>query len=183
MRKSIPGAGWRILSLDEALASLEDGTQLHPSLDDFARFMLKCRTAKDRASAQRLHSCLRKIGLEEHALLGNHLVVMLVEVGSMHDAQQVFDGLAHRNERSWNSLIIGYNKCGKPHLALAMYEKMLKDAFSHPNGHTFVAILKACGKLKDLEMGVETHDRVARMGFLDKDPFVGSSLVDMYIKC
>ncbi|KAI5068599.1 hypothetical protein GOP47_0016944 [Adiantum capillus-veneris] len=74
--------------------------------------MLRCRTSKDQSSAQRLHACLRNIGLEEHALLGNHLVLTLVEVGSMHDAQQVFDGLAHRNERSWNSLMVGYTKCG-----------------------------------------------------------------------
>ncbi|MCO5579091.1 hypothetical protein L7F22_032943 [Adiantum nelumboides] len=111
MRNNLNGA-WKVLSLDDALGFLESGPQTHPSVDDFACLIHKCRRSKDLGSAQRLHACMRNIGLKEHSVLGNQMVVMLVEVGSVHDAQQVFDGLDHHDGISWNALIVGYTKSG-----------------------------------------------------------------------
>ncbi|KAH7292188.1 hypothetical protein KP509_29G055100 [Ceratopteris richardii] len=60
-------------------------------------------------------------------------------------------------------------------------EKM--GAFLRPNAHTFIILLKACAKLNDIEKGIELHKKIAAMDMLETDPFVGSSLVEMYSKC
>ena len=47
----------------------------------------------------------------------------------------------------------------------------------------FVALLKDCGKKKDLHRGLIVHAEVLKKGLLDKNVFVGSALVSMYAKC
>ena len=120
-------------------------------------------------------------GLETHPSLGNTLFLMLIDVGITHYAHHVFDQLVYRNERSWNTLISSY--VGTPEHAFIIYEKMTKDQSVSPNGHTFVALLKACIELKYVEKALEIHAEVARIGILETDPFVASTLIDMYVKC
>ena len=50
-------------------------------------------------------------------------------------------------------------------------------------GYAFVAALKACAKLKDAKRGVEIHEEVARIGLLETNLFISSTLIDMYAKC
>eukprot|EP01018_Ginkgo_biloba_P019477 Gb_00849 [translate_table: standard] len=51
-----------------------------------------------------------------------------------------------------------------------------------PNQFTFASILPACAISRSLEHGKEVHKGIIRSG-LQPDVFVGSALVDMYIKC
>eukprot|EP00250_Pteridium_aquilinum_P017436 c23625_g3_i1 orf=221-1150(+) len=174
---------WQRLSLEETLASLESDMLPLPSDDDLACILHKCKKQRSSNFALRLHAYMHKHGFESHPLLGNHLVVMLVDVGSLCDAHQVFDSLSFRNECSWSSLIIGYVKCGESQKSLNLYQRMQEDEVFHLSAHTFVALLKACAKLKDWKSGRRLHAEIARQGLLNIDPFVGSTLVDMYGKC
>eukprot|EP00250_Pteridium_aquilinum_P021071 c25021_g19_i1 orf=3-683(-) len=126
---------------------------------------------------------MHKHGLQTHELLGNYLVLMLVEVGSIRDAQQVFSGLPCRNEWSWNSLINGCIKCGKPQHALNLYQRMCAEDSVIPSGHTFVAVLKACAKLRNLREGIKIHKEISKSAALKRNPFIGNALIDMYAKC
>ncbi|KAH7291467.1 hypothetical protein KP509_29G017900 [Ceratopteris richardii] len=45
-----------------------------------------------------------------------------------------------------------------------------------------VCLLKACAKLKDCYLGRSLHAHIARMSLLESDLFLGSALIDMYIK-
>ena len=119
---------------------------------------------------------------------------------------KVFDGLKNPTINSTYCLINAYVKCGKPHYALALYRNKLKHIVCqeeakyvqkeanydqneskycpiYPNPRTFVALFKACGKVKDLEIGVELYAEAARMGWIETDCFIGCSLVDMFAKC
>eukprot|EP00250_Pteridium_aquilinum_P002682 c12907_g1_i1 orf=451-924(+) len=151
-------------------------------VEDIVCTLQRCRKARDWSQLLRLHVHLHKCGLETHIVVGNHLVQMLVEAGSMYDAHQVFDMLVYRSEHTWTSLIAGYVKCGNPQHALKVYEDMQKDSYVHPSGHTFVALLKACTKLKDLERGLQVHSKIDELGMSQGDVFIGSALVDMYVK-
>eukprot|EP00250_Pteridium_aquilinum_P024001 c28122_g1_i1 orf=183-722(+) len=167
-------------TLQQTLTSLEEGVLSQISIKDFAGILHNCAKEKDQACGLLLYAHLRAHGMETHISLGNYLVSMLVEVGSIQDAQQVFERLAHRNKWSWNSLISGYIKCGQPHNAFTLFEKMQSDDSVQPNSHTFMALVKACGKYKNLSRGLEIHFEVARIGLLDS---IGSALIDMYAKC
>eukprot|EP00250_Pteridium_aquilinum_P030757 c42058_g1_i1 orf=395-769(+) len=124
---------------------------------------------------------MHKCGLESHIIFGNYLVALLVEVGCMRIAHSVFDKLVYPNEKSWNSLLIGYVKCGKPQQALSLYQLGKHNSVSI-SAYTFVDLLKACTELKDVETGSDLHAHAAKMGLFEDDLFVGSSLVDMYAK-
>ncbi|KAH7443963.1 hypothetical protein KP509_02G058500 [Ceratopteris richardii] len=116
-----------------------------------------CRKSKKHSHLLRVHGYLHKHGLEGHVLLGNHLVTVLVEAQKLDCARVTFDMLLYRKEYSWTSLIAGYVKHGKSHYALCLYECMKTNADIQPIGHTFVALLKACAKVKCLQKGLEIH--------------------------
>eukprot|EP00250_Pteridium_aquilinum_P013764 c21560_g1_i1 orf=43-966(+) len=175
-------SNWEILTLEQVLASLERHL-LQLSVNDLVSILYKCRKTKNPGLVLRLHAYLRAHELEVHATLGNHLVSSLVELGSIRDAQQIFDRLSHRSQCSWNSLITHYVKSGDFKRAFVLYEHMQADGTVLPSRHTFIALLKACAKLKDKERGRKLHDNIKRIGCFTRDAFVGSSLIDMYAKC
>ena len=119
--------------------------------------------------------------MEAHRSLGNQLVCLLVHVGKLAEAEEAFRSLPYRNEFSWTSLISGHIKCGKLSRAFLLYHKMQEDSVQ-PSGHTFVSLVKACIKLEDVEKAWSLHEDICKLG-LQKDLFVGSSLVNLYAKC
>ena len=168
----------------------------HLSIEDIANALQSCgKENTGVVSASSLHVFLCKHGLETHPFLGNYLVPMWVQVGNMDIAQQSFDKLIYQNEWSWNSLIHGYVKYGNnPQKALNLYDRMQTnndgdgdgdDDISHiqPSSHTFVAILKACAKLKNSTLGIQIHHQVQQKKVFKDDLFIGNALIDMYCKC
>lgn len=174
---------WKRQVLDELSFFSEDDVLTQLSIQKFASMLQKCGEEGERLHVLRMHAFIAKSGLDTWGLLGNLLVSELGEAGRMDDAQRVFDKLIHRDDLSWNTLLTGYVKCGKLHHALHLYKQMQKVDLSYLDGHTFVTLLKACVKLKDVESGFQLHTGVAKAGFLEIDLFIGSSLVDMYAKC
>ncbi|KAH7414690.1 hypothetical protein KP509_14G006100 [Ceratopteris richardii] len=167
----------------KVLFLIEQGVLPQLSIQDIAYILQTCKRNQDYHLSIRLHSYMQRNNLDTHPLLGNYLVPMLVDVGCIREAQQVFDRLVHVNEWSWDSLIWGYVNHGKLQHALSLYAKMPKDDSIHPLGRTFVSLLRACAKLKNLKSGLEIHADVSKRGLIQKDPFIGSSLIDLYAKC
>lgn len=78
-------------------------------------------------------------------------------------------------------MISGYNSLGHNVEALKSLDDMLWDGVT-PNTYTYSSALKACAKLEALRYGRRIH------GVVNKCPafsnvFVGSSLIDMYMRC
>lgn len=153
------------------------------SVEGILCLLHKCRKGRDLAHVLRLHAHMHQNGLAAHASLGNLLILVLVDFGIMHLAQKVFDSLIYENECSWNSLITGYVKHGAADCALALYQEIQEDRSLQLSEQSFVALLKACTVVKDLEVGCKLHIEVARNGLLQRNIFVGSTLVHMYAKC
>eukprot|EP00250_Pteridium_aquilinum_P034202 c7233_g1_i1 orf=2-463(-) len=150
-----------------------------PSIENLIELVRTCR--KERAldvCALRLHAYVRLHGMETQTLIGNLLVSVLIEVGSVCNAQTVFDMLAERKECSCNALINGYIKHGELRRALTLYQKLQQDPLQLSD-YTCVALLKVCATLKDVHMGSNIH---AHMGSLENNRFVATSLIDMYAK-
>eukprot|EP00250_Pteridium_aquilinum_P016296 c23034_g6_i2 orf=2-916(+) len=107
---------------------------------------------------------------------------MYAKCGALAKAQDAFDELLVRNLVSWNVLIAAYARHDHGEEALNYYEKMQREGFS-PDAFTFASILKACGSIVATEIGQEIHAEIVRKGLLSRNPFVGSTLVNMYSKC
>ncbi|KAI5070834.1 hypothetical protein GOP47_0015177 [Adiantum capillus-veneris] len=154
------------------------------SLEDFACVVFKYRKEGcPPAHARQLYELMCERGLESSTSLGNQIVCMLVDRGALHQAQKVFDRLALRSDCSWNSLITAYAKCGKPRNAFTFYQKMQEDDVSYASSPTVIALLKLCGMLKDCEQGLIIHVDLVRTGVLERDLYIGSALLDMYLAC
>eukprot|EP00250_Pteridium_aquilinum_P020684 c24906_g6_i1 orf=901-4083(+) len=151
------------------------------SVEEYMGILQTCRKNKNLSYANRLHVQICSNGLEVHVALGNHLVPLFVDCGSLSQAQQIFYKIDHRNEHAWTSLIVGFVECEAVEDAFNLFESMCADGIQ-PSGHTYLALLKACTKLDCTEQGHCIHTEITKGGF-DMDAFVANALVDMHVKC
>eukprot|EP00250_Pteridium_aquilinum_P018910 c24231_g1_i3 orf=1-852(-) len=171
---------WELLDVQEALTMFHGMIELL-SVENYLCVLQKCRTRKSLKHAKHAHVHICNIQLEDHEAVGNYVVPMFVECGSVSDAQRVFDRLVYRNEHSWTSLISGYTQCGELQHAFTLYHQMIEGNV-HPSNHTYVTLLKSCAQLKDLERGQAFHVAVSLRGS-ERDLFIGSTLINMYSEC
>ncbi|MCO5554062.1 hypothetical protein L7F22_007588 [Adiantum nelumboides] len=168
----------KAVSVDDVLSSLRDGSCF---FQDLAHLLLSFRKKQGHTYAPCLYAYVLQHGLETHTSLDNYLVSMLVENGNMDSAHHIFDRLAHPNECSWNALIIGYVKFGKPEYSLTLFKRREEIVLRQP--HAIIALLQACAKLNDLEKGIDLHNKIMGVEMLETSLFVGGALIDMYAKC
>ena len=164
------------MSLEEVLVSLD---WKKSSVKDLASVCQKCRNQKSLVHAKSIYMHVRSNGLSED--LGNYIVPMFVECGSLCDAQHAFDKLIHKNEFSWCSLLKGYFDQGDLHQVLHLFEQM-QDSGVRQSRHSLLTPLKACSKLKSIEKGRYVHDVIFKEG-LEEDRIIGNTIIDMYVKC
>eukprot|EP00250_Pteridium_aquilinum_P023501 c27035_g1_i1 orf=1-669(-) len=149
--------------------------------DNFIHILQKCKKEKNLAYAKSIHEQIREAGLEGDRAVGNHLVPVFVECGSISDAREVFNKLLQPNSCSWTYLIHGYVESGEFQHALNLYWRM-QDGGVRPSRFTLLVLLKACTKLFSVKNGRAIHFGVVSNGF-ENDLFVCNSLLDMYAKC
>lgn len=106
---------------------------------------------------------------------------MYVEEGDLNKARRIFDQMPERNEVSWSAMISRYNHSGYLEEAVNLFHQMIKDGFK-PNISCFSTVLNALASLKALQAGRTIHAFVLKLGS-EQNPFIGSSLVDLYSKC
>lgn len=108
--------------------------------------------------------------------------------GDVELFRKLFEEMPVRNVYSWNGLIGGYVRNGLFEEALESFKRMLMlgegdgDVGVVPNDYTVVAVLSACSRLGDLQMGKWVHVYAESIGFKG-NLFIGNALIDMYAKC
>ncbi|CAK9161777.1 unnamed protein product [Ilex paraguariensis] len=106
---------------------------------------------------------------------------MYVEMGDLREARRVFDEMPERNEVSWSAMIARYSQSGHAEEAVKLFHHMVQDGF-RPNTSCFSSTISALASLEALQSGKNIHGHVAKIG-IERDVFVGSSLIDLYCKC
>ena len=170
---------------EEALNCFErmQNEGLSPDSITFVCILKACGSIGAINKGKQIHKEIVDKGLlGKDAVLGTALVNMYAKCGELEKAAEVFKELPCRNVVSWNALISGYIEQGQSKDALGCFEQMENNCFS-PNAVTFTCILKACGITRSICKGTEIHKKIVSKGLLDKDPTLGSALVDMYVQC
>lgn len=159
-----------------------------------------------------VHAQVSKDGYDRHPFVGNCLIQMYGNCGSMEEAQAAFDIMDNPNVNSWNILMNAYAQNGRLDKVSMVFEKMPeRDVVSwnvmigacarngqakkglelfhqmQPQGikHdkiTFICVLDACGSLGALEEGQEVFAVSVNNG-CEHDLIVGNALINMYCKC
>ncbi|MCO5560263.1 hypothetical protein L7F22_013874 [Adiantum nelumboides] len=166
--------------LDEALTLLLRFATF-PSDSCYLSFLKACSRVKSLHRAKQLHDHIGQHRSELSGLLGDYLVVTLANCGAAEDAFSLASTLPSRTIYSWSAIVAAYAESDRAQEALCLLSQMRADGIE-PNHYTYVASLKACGSLSDLDFGKKLHADTCRNGYV-VDPFVGNTLVSMYAKC
>lgn len=140
-----------------------------------------CSSVSSLETGRQVHAHLIGNGFESDVCVGSALIDTYIKYRKLGVAQMLFNRLPHRNVVAWSTLIAGYTQHGQAEEALRCSKEMQQEGIQ-PNKVTFLALLKACSSIAAQEQGKWIHDQVIERG-LEADPFIGSSLVDMYGKC
>eukprot|EP00253_Pinus_taeda_P001030 PITA_01030 len=130
---------------------------------------------------EKVHASIIKNGIESDIFVGNGLVDMYSNCGSMVNACKVFEKMPRQDVVSWSLLISGYVRSGYFDVSLKLFQQM-KLAYVRPTSVTFASVLPAFANIAILKHGKEVHEDIIRSGF-QSDMFVENALVDMYAKC
>jgi len=128
-----------------------------------------------------VHAWAVKKELAGNVYLGGALLHLYANCGNIEDARKVFDRMYERNVVSWTAIIAGYAGQGCANESLDLFNQMRLVGVK-PNYFTFPSVLRACTCLGGIKQGEEVHAYAIKIG-VESDAFVGSALVDMYVKC
>ncbi|XP_030933746.1 putative pentatricopeptide repeat-containing protein At3g49142 [Quercus lobata] len=95
--------------------------------------------------------------------------------------RHVFDEIPEKNVVFFNVMIRSYVNNHLYHDALLVFKTMASQGFE-PDNYTYPCALKACSGLENLNVGLQIHSAVVKVG-LDLNLFIGNGLVAMYGKC
>lgn len=128
-----------------------------------------------------VHADIVKDRLETNLFIGSTLIDMYAKCASLSDAHNVFVKMPTHDVVSWSAMISGYAEHGHGYTALKLYDGMQQKCLE-PTKVTFVCLLKACASVAALDQGNLINIHIIKQG-IGLDVFVGSSLVNMYVKC
>ncbi|XP_010248558.1 PREDICTED: pentatricopeptide repeat-containing protein At2g13600-like [Nelumbo nucifera] len=106
---------------------------------------------------------------------------LYIKTGDLMEARRIFDEMPERNEVSWSMMIARYNQSGEAEEASKLFKRMVHNGFK-PNISCLSSILSALASLEALLPGKSIHGHAIKVG-IEKDVFIGSTLIDMYCKC
>ncbi|KAH7287479.1 hypothetical protein KP509_32G058000 [Ceratopteris richardii] len=128
-----------------------------------------------------IHCHVAESGLGTDIFLANALIDMYVKCESLEDACTLSKTLPEQDLVTWSLLIGGHVQQGFALEALQFFDKMCNEGVE-PDGTSFVCALKACSSIAALQQGRRIHGQAIEKGY-ELDPFVSSTLIDMYAKC
>ncbi|XP_019182874.1 PREDICTED: putative pentatricopeptide repeat-containing protein At3g47840 [Ipomoea nil] len=114
-------------------------------------------------------------------LVINSQLKELINKGRLGDARQVFDKMPHRDEVSWTNMIAGYVNASNSFEALSLFYNIWVCPSLQLDPFILSLAVKACGISSNAKHGELIHGYSVRTGFVNS-VFVGSSLLDMYMK-
>ncbi|XP_004289123.1 PREDICTED: putative pentatricopeptide repeat-containing protein At3g47840-like [Fragaria vesca subsp. vesca] len=111
----------------------------------------------------------------------NSQLKQLVKAGDLKHARKVFDEMPKRDEVTWTNMISGYVGVSDSSEALALFSNMWVQPDIGMDPFLLSVALKACGLGGKLTYGEVLHGYSVKSGVVNS-VFVGSALVDMYMK-
>ncbi|KAF7806207.1 pentatricopeptide repeat-containing protein [Senna tora] len=130
---------------------------------------------------KQFHCKTIKLGLENHAYVGNSLMHMYGMLKDIDTAHQLFERMPNVDLVAWNSIIDSHVNCKNYKEALQLFTRMVQSGIQ-PDDATLVVTLSACAAIGALEIGRYIHSCIRNTDLADITS-VCNSLVGMYAKC
>ncbi len=133
------GQGQRSLELFQQMQ--QEGVQ--PDSDTFVGILNACASVVALEEGRCTHEQIIQSGWDSDVFVGNSLVDMHANCGSMEDAKRVFNEMPLRDVVSWNSILGGFAMHGHDKESLTYFEQICEEGVQ-PDDITFVGLLSAC---------------------------------------
>ncbi|XP_077227707.1 pentatricopeptide repeat (PPR) superfamily protein [Tasmannia lanceolata] len=156
-------------------------TEIRPTEYSFLGILSAFRSAFDCKSGEQIHGLVIKTGTEFYVSVANALVDMYAKCLDIFVAEKLFYEMPIRDVISWNLMIAAFTNCERPEKALELFLTMSVYEIP-PSQTTFASIVSSCTRLKTLSYGKFIHAKTIKNS-LKSDVFVGTALVDFYVKC
>ncbi|KAE8683429.1 Pentatricopeptide repeat-containing protein [Hibiscus syriacus] len=104
-----------------------------------------------------------------------------VGLGRLDDARALFSQMPNPNVVAWNVMISGHAKRGYEGEAIEFFRNMRASGVKSTRS-TFGSVLSVIASLAALDFGLLVHGEAIKQG-LNSNVYVGSSLINMYVKC
>lgn len=128
-----------------------------------------------------LHALSLKISLSRDPVSGSALVSLYSKCGIPGDARKVFDEIPRRDGVCFGAIVVGLAQNSRPVEALSAFAELVASCDAQATTYSVSGALCAAAQLAALEQCRMIHAHAFVTG-LDKNAFVGSSLVDVYGK-
>ncbi|KAH0979995.1 hypothetical protein GBA52_007172 [Prunus armeniaca] len=109
------------------------------------------------------------------------MVAMYASSDDLDSAVNIFHRVNNPSTLLYNSIIRAYTLCGYSQKTIEIYGQMHRLGLKGDN-FTYPFVLKCCANLSSIWLGKCVHSLSLRIG-LESDMYVGTSLIDMYVKC
>ncbi|KAH7424664.1 hypothetical protein KP509_11G018800 [Ceratopteris richardii] len=140
-----------------------------------------CLKTCDLAGGRHIHSLMIRGNLDSNSFLGDQLIRLFSDCGSLCEATAVFRRISKPSIYSWTAIISSHVKLGEPAHALELFCSMVRHGVT-ANSIVLLCLLKACEKLGLLDEGRHIHGQIIELD-LERDVLIGNTLVFMYAKC
>lgn len=146
----------------------------------FSPFLRKCIDERSISGIKNIQAQMLKSGFPvQHS--GSKLVDASLKCGEIGYARQLFDGMTERHIVTWNSLIAYFIKHRRSKEAVEMYRLMITNNVL-PDEYTLSSVFKAFSDLGLEKEARRSHGLAVILGLEVSNMFVGSAVVDMYVK-
>ena len=151
--------------------------------DDFtlATVVKTCGSLFAMNQGKQVHAYAIKSGYNLDLWVSSGVLDMYVKCGDMKAAHVAFNCIAAPDDVAWTTMISGCIENGEEERAFHVYSQMRLMGVL-PDEFTIATLAKASSCLTALEQGRQIHANALKLN-CSGDPFVGTSLVDMYAKC
>nr|UPT48596.1 pentatricopeptide repeat protein AaPPR415 [Agave angustifolia]UPT49900.1 pentatricopeptide repeat protein AaPPR1292 [Agave angustifolia] len=174
------------VSADQTRHAIQCYTQmrrhgLSPNNFTFPFVLKACARLRDLKTGTLIHAHVMKSGFELNVFVKTSLVCFYAKCGVLDVARKLFDEMGERNVVSWTGMISGYMESGRFEEGVGLFRRMLEMGIM-PDSFTIVRVLTACAQVGDVRTGEWVREYVVEKG-MDRNVFVSTSLVDLYVKC
>jgi len=154
-----------------------------PNHITFATVLSACISPQGIQQGMQAQAHMIKAGFESDMYVGNILITMYSEGGSVTDAEKVFLKMSTRSYvvGPWNTLIAGYAHNGYNEEALNLFQQV-QCAGVGLDHFTLNSILNVCANSESLQQGKQVHAYIIKNGF-EVLTSLGNSLLTMYANC
>ncbi|KAL9242643.1 hypothetical protein vseg_016626 [Gypsophila vaccaria] len=151
-----------------------------PDSSTMVALLVLCSESTNLVLGKQIHVLALKMGVEMDVRVGTSLMDMYFKCAKPGYGLKLFDRFDNRNLVMWGTIITNCSKCGYSRKVLDMYVAGAEHGFIDPV--ILLSTLRACSSLAIKPEGMVIHGMTVKLG-LDSETYIGSALVDMYVKC